>query len=193
MLVAGQNKRCVLSALPLVFLLFISIMAETEYRVGVKSGGWAKYDGWFYQRRDVFQGDLEPIPAHGLNDTITIRVLKVSGKNVTWREVRRRLDGLVHFDETLTADPTKPYYWPPEYKVHVFFIPSNFETGELIPQPLGWDPFEPGWPQYVNETIVRSLFGVKRQVNHIQSHRVHTFEGSEEILSGIITLIRRRV
>jgi len=146
--------------------MMISSISKPTFNVGLKIGGWVEYDSWFYQRKINYTSteEFDRIYINDYNYTTTIRILNVSYSSITFQEVRRRL-GSIYFNERITADPTILNEGPPEYKVHVFFIPPNLEPGDKVLYPLEWIEL------VINETVEKTCVGVKRQINHIDIYK----------------------
>ncbi len=136
---------------------------------GVREGDWVEYRFSFYlESPEVVIQD---------NDyKTTVRILDVTGTNVTFEEDRRYLNGSIAFQQIVSGNPNEPHYHHPLFRINDLFMPAGLEAGNYIPQtvshPDSKDQYvSVPWTQYINETVEMPFLGVKREVNHFYWNR----------------------
>jgi len=169
----------------LLSIISIMLLASEAYgKIGVKQGDWAKYDAHFSQDKKYYNEPNMSNFTSNYDFMATLEVLNISGSNLTFKYTNLRPDGSLLIQETLTADPSKPYNDPPLRNIHLFFIPTGLSIGDRIPEPLhevdagGNLVFLP-FSQRINETISRSAIGVDRQANHVKWKRISEGSGGD--------------
>ena len=150
-----------------------AIMAPPAY-IGVREGDWVEYSfSFYYESPDTYRRVSETgILIHDNDYKTTVRILDVTGTNVTFEEDRRYLNGSIAFQQTITGNPNEPHYHHPLFRVNNLFMPAGLEAGDYVPQTLAYPDSQDNvvqtpWAQYINETVEKTFLGVKREVNHI--------------------------
>jgi len=150
-------------------------IAPPKY-IGLKKGDWMEYSySHYYEYPMRYAGEWRnetKIVVWDNDYKTTISVLNVTGTEVTFKEVRKFLNGSIHWQQTVSGDPTKPHFVHPEFRINDLFIPANLEAGDRVPQTLAFpdsqdNVLEVPWGQYINETVEKTFLGVKREANRI--------------------------
>jgi hypothetical protein len=140
--------------------------------IGVREGDWVEYHySFYYESPDTRERETK-IVIHDNEYKTTVRILDVTGPNVTFEEDRRYLNGSIAFLQIVTGNPNEPHYKHPLVRINDLFIPAGLEAGNYVPQTLAFPDSQDNyvlvpWAQYINETVEKTFLGVKREVNHI--------------------------
>ncbi len=140
--------------------------------IAVREGDWVEYRFSFYiESPDTGEREIKVVIQDNDYKTI-VRILDVTGTNVTFEEDRRFLNGSIAFQQIVSGNPNEPHYHHPLFRVNDLFIPAGLEAGDYVPQRLSFPDSQDNvvrvpWAQFINETVEKTFLGVKREVNHI--------------------------
>jgi len=165
------------------FLIAGLCCPESEYKFGVKAGGWVKYIV-------ECSGDPHlwnvPLTYYSPMDVkwIRVEVLSVSENNVTVKETIHCFDGAEH-NRTIIISPARPMY--PSIR---YVIPANVNAGYRLPVNLVLPDITTNEHKkigelLINETILSSYGGVARQVNVLKWSWLYPYSGNIENLTEL--------
>jgi hypothetical protein len=139
--------------------------------IGVREGDWVEYSHSFYHEYPDTRAQPK-IVIHDNDYKTTVRILDVTGTNLTFEEDRRYLNGSIALLQTVSGNPNEPHYQHPLFRINDLFMPAGLEAGNYVPQTLAFPDSQDQyvsvpWTQYINETVEKTFLGVTREVNHI--------------------------